>query len=117
MPLFEYLQRLRSFEQSHLPFLQTIEDFDMVRSIGLYQERGESLTLKLLFTFGIGTVATLQRRMARLKRLGIVIHKRSDLDRRNLDLRLSGRTTALFDRYGKLILLRAREAEGDRTLD
>ena len=117
MGIFEYLQRLRAFEQRYLPFLQTIEDFDMVRTIGLHQERGEALTLKRLFTFDIGTVATLQRRLARLKRLGVVVHKRSDLDRRNLDLRLSARTTLLFERYARLPFAGGRAAEGDNIPD
>lgn len=102
MRIFEHLHRLRSFEQRQLPHLKTIEDFDMVRAIGLHQERGETLTLKRLFTFDIGTVATLQRRLARLKRLGVVVHKRSDLDRRNFDLKLSPRTIAVYERYARL---------------
>jgi hypothetical protein len=115
MRIFDYLQSLRAFEQLNFPFLQTIEDFDMVTAIGVHQERGETLTLKRLFTFNIGTVATLQRRLARLKRLGVVVHKRSDLDRRNLDLRLSARTTALFERYSKLPIFAARAAQTDSS--
>ena len=111
MRIFDCLQQLRAFEQLTFPFLETIEDFDMVTAIGVHQERGQSLTLKRLFTLDIGTVATLQRRLARLKRLGVVVHKRSDLDRRHLDLRLSIRTNALFERYAKLPLFVGQAAK------
>jgi len=103
MQIFEYLHQLRTFERRHLPFVHTIEDLDMVSLIGLHQERGVPLTLKQMLSFDIGSVATLERRLARLKRLGIVLQARSDADKRNVELKLSPRVSRIFQRYSALI--------------
>jgi len=103
MQIFEYLHQLRTFERRHLPFVRTLEDLDMVSLIGLHQERGISLTLKQMLSFDIGSVATLERRLARLKRLGIVVQMRSDVDKRNVELKLSPRINRVFQRYSALI--------------
>lgn len=103
MQIFEYLHQLRTFERRHLPFVHTLEDLDMVSLIGLHQERGVSLTLKQMLSFDIGSVATLERRLARLKRLGIVVQTRSDVDKRNVELKLSPKINRIFQRYSALI--------------
>jgi hypothetical protein len=101
--VFEYLHQLRTFERRHLPFIRTLEDMNMVFLIGLHQERGVPLTLKHMLSFDIGSAATLERRLARMKRLGIVIQARSELDRRNVELKLSPKTWRVFQRYGTMI--------------
>ena len=101
--VFEYLHQLRTFERRHLPFIQTLEDMSMVFLIGLHQERGVPLTLKHMLSFDIGSAATLERRLARMKRLGVVIQARSELDRRNVELKLSPKIWRVFQRYGAMI--------------
>ena len=103
MQIFEYLHLLRTFERRHFPFVSTLEDLDMLNLIGLHQERGVSLTLKQMLSFDIGSVATLERRLARLKKLGIVIQTRSDVDKRNVELKLSPKINRIFQRYSTLI--------------
>jgi hypothetical protein len=103
MHVFEYLHQLRTFERRHLPFIRTLEDMNMVFLIGLHQERGIPLTLKHMLSFDIGSAATLERRLARMKRLGIVTQARSELDRRNVELKLSPKSWRLFQRYGTMI--------------
>ncbi len=103
MQIFEYLNQLRAFERRHFPFVRTLEDLDIVNLIGLHQERGIALTLKQMLSFDIGSVATLERRLARLKRLGIVVQTRSHLDKRNVELKLSPKTNRLYQRYSALI--------------
>jgi DNA-binding MarR family transcriptional regulator len=103
MHVFEYLHQLRTFERKQLPFVKTMEDLNMLYLIGLHQERGVSLTLKQMLSFGVGSAATLERRLARLKRLGVVVQARSELDRRNVELRLSPKTSRIFQRYAALI--------------
>ncbi len=103
MQIFEYLHLLRTFERRHFPFVRTLEDLDMLNLIGLHQERGVSLTLKQMLSFDIGSVATLERRLARLKKLGIVIQSRSEVDKRNVELKLSPKTNRIFQRYSALI--------------
>ncbi len=103
MGIFAHLRKLRAFEQRHLAFLLTLEDFDVVHTIGMHQEQGDLLTLKHMLTYDIGSVATLQRRLARLKRLGVVLESRSSEDRRNIHLELSPRTLRTFERYTALL--------------
>jgi len=101
--VFEYLHQLRTFERRHLPFIRTLEDMNMLFLIGLHQERGVPLTLKHMLSFDIGSAATLERRLARMKNLGVVVQSRSELDRRNVELKLSPKTWRVFQRYGSMI--------------
>ena|SRR5581483_3142107 len=103
MHVFEYLHQLRTFERRHLPFVESMEDMNMVFLIGLHQERGVALTLKHMLSFDIGSAATLERRLARMKRLGVVVQARSELDRRNVELKLSPKIWRVFQRYGAMI--------------
>ena len=102
MKVFEKLRSLRVFEREQFDFLETIEDFDLVKEIGYHQEAGMPLTLKLLFLQNIGSVATVQRRLRRLKRLGAVQQRRSDGDRRNVELTIS---PDIWTRYRKAALV------------
>ncbi len=103
MHVFEYLHQLRTFERRHLPFIHTLEDMNMIFLIGLHQERGVPLTLKHMLSFDIGSAATLERRLARMKKLGVVLQARSELDRRNVELKLSPKIWRIFQRYGSMI--------------
>ena len=86
---FHSLKIASDFRRHHMSFVQTLEDMDLVREIGFYQARGHPITLKLLFTKGIASVATVQRRLNRLKRLGAVEQERSTHDGRVVHLSLS----------------------------
>jgi len=103
MQIFEYLNQLRAFERRHFPFVDTIEDLDIINLVGLHQERGVALTLKQILSFNIGSVATLERRLARLKRLGVIVQTRSHTDKRNVELKLSPKVNRLFQRYSALV--------------
>ncbi len=52
-----------------------------------------------MLSFDIGSAATLERRLARMKRLGVVVQARSEVDRRNVELKLSPKTWRTFQRY------------------
>jgi hypothetical protein len=101
--IFEVLKELHEFRRRHLPFLESLEDAEIVREIGRHQAAGVPLTLKTLFLQGIGSAATVQRRLGRLKRLGVVQQTRADHDRRNMHLTLSARVWALYCRMGKTV--------------
>ena len=94
---------LRVFEKRHLPFLETVEDLDVVREIGFHQEIGHPLNLKNLFSQDIGSVATIQRRLRRLKALGVVHQRRADHDKRNVELTISPRVRETYRRIGSLL--------------
>lgn len=103
MEIFARLRRMRQFERRHLPFLDSFEDLDLVLLIGQHQAQGQPITMKGITTFGIGAPATLQRRVARLKRLAVVEATPLKIDRRNVTLELSSRYIHIFQRYEKLL--------------
>jgi chromosome segregation and condensation protein ScpB len=109
--VFEQLRALRVYEKQHLGFLRTIEDHDLVREIGYYQAEGKPLTLKQLFLLDVGSVATVQRRLRRLKQLGIVHQRRADHDGRAVELTLTPRCLKLFERYDAVLRAGKREAK------
>ena len=103
MHIFEYIHQLRTFERKHLAFVETLEDLDIINLVGLHQEQGESLTLKHILAFNIGSVATIERRLARLKRLGIILQARSHIDKRNVELKLNPKINRVFQRYATML--------------
>ena len=100
---FDDLRRIREFEKRELPFIRTIEDADIVREIGFHQKASQPLTLKELFALGIGSPATVQRKLARLKALGVVQQTRVDRDRRSFALLLSPSVQKAYARYLSLL--------------
>ena len=108
MRVFERLRALRIFEKRHLGFLKTIEDHNLVTEIGYHQAEGKPLTLKQLFLLDVGSVATVQRRLRRLKQLGIVHQRRSPLDGRAVELSLTPKCIRLFAKYETLLRSAAR---------
>jgi hypothetical protein len=103
MDIFSYKRRLRMFEREHLPFARTLADHDIINAIGEQQAVGQALTLKQILSYEFGPAATIERRLARLKRLGIVLQKRSKVDQRVIELKLSPRVLHIFQRYADLI--------------
>lgn len=103
MQTFGHLSKIRAFERTHLSFLVTIEDFDIVRVIGLRQELNEPLLLKQLYLEGIGSIATVTRRLSRLRVRGHVIAMPHGEDRRAVALVLSSQMQSIYLRYGKLL--------------
>lgn len=100
---FHALKAAGDFRRRHLPFLQTLEDLDLIREIGFNQAKGEPLSLKQLFLHGIASVATVQRRLARLKRLGIIQQTKADHDKRMVKLTLTPTARKLYERWGRQI--------------
>ena len=107
MRVFERLRALTAFEKQHLPELRTLEDHHLIHEIGYHQAKGRPLTLKQLFLLDAGSIATVQRRLRRLKQLGVIAQRRSPTDRRAVELTLSPKFQRAFTRYGQFF------AEGD----
>src|SRR5690348_3176596 len=102
MKIFHKIKSLSEFRRQYLPFVRTLEDVDILREIGLHQETGDPITLRQLYLRGIGSVATVQRRVSRLKRLGVVHQVRAAHDKRLVNLTL---TPALLLKHRKLAAL------------
>jgi DNA-binding MarR family transcriptional regulator len=109
MRVFERLRALKEFEKQHLKALATLEDYDLVREIGYHHELGTPLSLKQLFLLDVGSLATVQRRLRRLRQLGVIQQRRSQGDRRAVELLVSPRYVKLFRRYGALMAEAAQE--------
>ena len=97
MKIFSSLRDVIRLEQHHLPFIESIEDRDIAVHIGWHElVGGEPLTLKGLFLLDIGSVATVQRRLARLVNLDVVVKRRDEKDRRVYTLHLTPDTKLAY---------------------
>jgi hypothetical protein len=103
MNTFRALKDLHEFRKRHLPFLRTVEDIELMREIGLSQAAGRPMQLKALFLLGIGSVATIQRRLTRLRRLGVIREMRAAHDRRVVALSIDPKILKLYEHMGKLM--------------
>jgi len=99
MEIFNRLNTIRAFEKANLAFLASVEDFDIVRVIGLHQERASPLQLKQLYLEGIGSHATVSRRLGRLRSAGHVLAVPNDADRRSIALALRPQLQKIYQRY------------------
>lgn len=106
--VFHRLQAIREFEKRQLAFLETVEDLDILVQIGLRQETGSALTLKELLLLGIGSPATVQRRLRRLRQHGVVQQERCPRDRRNVALAVSARFLGTLETYRDVLAGRGR---------
>jgi hypothetical protein len=66
MNIFAKLGSQRAFERLHLPFLRSIEDFDIVRTVGFHQEAGTDILLKQIYLEGICSITTMTRRLGKV---------------------------------------------------
>jgi len=99
MKLFTGLRKIRISERTHLPFLKTVVDFDIVLEIGYGEERGRPLTLKRLYLLEICSPGTLRRRLARLVANGTVTREKHPSDGRASLLLIPAPTVRLFTKY------------------
>jgi DNA-binding MarR family transcriptional regulator len=86
---FRALKESGEYRRKHLPFLQTLEDQDLLREIGFNEAVRRPIGLKQLLMRGIASPATVQRRLNRLKRLGMVAQSRAAHDKRVAKLTLT----------------------------
>jgi DNA-binding MarR family transcriptional regulator len=117
MRLLEKLHALRAFEKQHLDFLSTVEDHNLLGELGYYQAKGKPLTLKQLILLDVGTIATIRRRLGRLKELGIVQHRRATSDRRTVELTLSPKCVRILAKYDTLMSAKAPARDAARASD
>ena len=96
---FRALKASGDYRRHHLPFLKTLEDLDLIREIGFNQTSGHPISLKQLYTRGIGSVATVQRRLSRFRRIGVVTQTRADHDKRVVYLILTPRARRAHSKW------------------
>jgi hypothetical protein len=100
---FLVLRELHEFRKRHLTFLKTVEDIELIREIGYGQSIGRPLTLKTLFLQGIASHATVQRRLNRMRKIGVIHQQRADHDRRLAVLTLDPKILKLYEQIGRLM--------------
>jgi len=100
MKLFAALRKIREFERTQLPFLESIVDFDIVIEIGYAEEEQHPLTLKQLLLLNLSSRTTVRRRLAELIQQGIVRRRRNAEDQRSSLLTISSSNLKLLERYG-----------------
>jgi hypothetical protein len=97
------LRELRAYEKRHLQSLTTCQDHDLVCEIGHHQGLGKPLGMKQLLLLDVGSAATLQRRLSRMCRLGLLRCTRSARDRRVVEVTLSPRLLRFYARCGRAL--------------
>jgi DNA-binding MarR family transcriptional regulator len=115
MRLFGLMRSLRAFEQEHIALFGTLEDHRLLNEIGFHQANGNPITLKHLFLLDVGSIATLQRRLKRLKELGLVQDRRVASDRRTVALTLTPKCLRIFAKYDKLLATKQRSRSRARA--
>jgi DNA-binding MarR family transcriptional regulator len=103
MKIFEKLNAIRSYQRTHLLFLESLEDYDIVCEIGAAQEAGKFMTAKQLLLCDLGAPATLRRRLERMVKMGIVTKRRNVHDGRMAELRLAPDILRAYAKLGKLV--------------
>jgi len=102
--LFDKLRALRALEKPHVDFAGSVEDYHLIGEIGYHQAKRKPLTLKQLSVLDVSSIATVQRRLRRLKQLGLVTHREPHLGGRHVGAPRPG---------GTQLLLQPREECGD----
>src|SRR5690348_613901 len=100
--VFERLRKLRECRLACGPGLEDSLSFEIAVEVGHAQDRALPLSLKQLLRLDIASAATVQRRVARLKELGLVLERRAAGDGRVLELTLS---PAAQRRFARLAIL------------
>jgi hypothetical protein len=108
---FTQLRSLRRLEKQHLPFLRSMEDYELVCEVGHHEESGRPLSMKQLYLLNLGSVPTVQRRLRRLRQLGVIVPRRSTSDGRSVELTVSPRVRKSCGRYLELLRSPAEEIE------
>ena len=101
--MFQQFRRLQAFEHRHLPYLQSPLDGVVIAEIGHYQEQGRPLTVKGLLLLQLGAPATVNRRLQRLIRLGVIHKRHVRHDGRVYQLEIDSAVRATYAKYLRLI--------------
>jgi DNA-binding MarR family transcriptional regulator len=110
---FYSLWLLSIFQRKHLHMLQTLVDYSLVIEVGFHQKNGNPLTLKQLFLLDLAAPSTVQRRLNRLIRLGMIDKEVNPADRRMVEMKISPSADRLLARYTRLI--EQAEANGESS--
>ena|SRR5579859_3127405 len=103
MAVFAKMRAVRAYKDEHLHHLQTVTDYRLIEEIGYHQERGAPLTMKGLYLLGLASVATVQRRLKKLREAGAIVTSRGGDDGRVVELTLAPKMYKAYSRYATLL--------------
>jgi hypothetical protein len=98
--LFGMLRNVREMQRGHLPFVNSLVDFDIIIEIGFAEEEGSPLTLKQLFLLDISSRTTIRRRLAKLSEAGIIVRRKKKEDQRTTVLAVAHSSRKQLVSYG-----------------
>ena len=101
--LFDKLRQLRTYAREQLHFLRTVEDYALVYEIAHRQASGHAITMNEALRLDLGSVATLQRQLRRLRQAGVIALDRHDGDRRVTVISCTPRTMKAIAAYAELL--------------
>jgi DNA-binding MarR family transcriptional regulator len=100
--VFEQNWRASEFKRAHMPFVESMEDWEILLLIGLFQERGSLASLKEICSHNFGTPTTIKRRIDRMKKLEVIQSVQDRIDRRFFKLKLSSKVASQFRQLGQI---------------
>jgi DNA-binding MarR family transcriptional regulator len=103
LAIFSRLRELSALRREQLPFMKTLEDWQLLVEIGYRQSSGEPLTVNATLRLDLGSIATVQRQIRRLRQAGVVALERGDGDRRTMVISLTPRAVKALTAFGELI--------------
>lgn len=103
---------IRGYEKRCFPWMQSIEDRDLFALIGANKD---GISCKQLYLAGIAPVATAQRRLRRLIKLGVLHKRQSDRDARVFYVCLSGSAEGSVELYLALLKSSALSLNNDAS--
>lgn len=101
--LFRKLKKIAFARRQVMPFIQSIEDIDIVFVIGAAHEEGRPLGLKQLELLKLAPPSTLQRRLNRLVRAGVLKKLGQSGDGRRIAYQPTVRTARACKRFLQIV--------------
>lgn len=101
--LFRKLKKIAFARRQVLPFIQSIEDIDIVFAIGAAHEENNPLGLKQLELLKLAPPSTLQRRLNRLVRDGVLKKTGQSGDGRRIAYQLTTRAARACGRFLQIV--------------
>jgi hypothetical protein len=117
LEVVENLLMMRAIRRCLLPFISTLEDYDIFVICARHFLAGNPVNLKCLLSYEIGPSKTIQRRLTRLKKLRIVCERVDTDDRRTKWLELDRSVVRKLERVGNEYLGDLGEFPSDRMAE
>jgi len=103
MSRFQHLRAVAEHRRHCLPFVTTLVDYDLLVEIGYWERRGEPIMHKGLLHIQPWKRTTLRRRLAHLRKRGVVLSKRGR-DGRSVVFTLDRSVSTAFAKWDRAVV-------------